>query len=90
MGGDLYPSIQKAISIFNDKKVYSYQLPNQNMNDGLGADWHPSSLTHQKSAVILTKNLQEVIDTLTSKNILLTEQNVKLIGRYYKIMILHG
>ncbi|MBQ8123771.1 MAG: hypothetical protein IJ170_10780 [Ruminococcus sp.] len=54
---EVYPLIEKAVAQFTqetgDKKVTSFQSATQNMADGLGSDWHPSAVTHQKAAYFL-------------------------------------
>lgn len=34
----------------------------QDMNDELGADWHPSDLTHTKAATKLTNKIKELMN----------------------------
>ncbi len=50
MGGNLYPYIETAVSTYTnetgDMNVTSMQFANQNMADGIAADWHPSDKTH--------------------------------------------
>jgi hypothetical protein len=35
------------------------KLPEQQEEDGIGADFHPSKVTHQKTAGLLTKKIRE-------------------------------
>ncbi|MBQ8960502.1 MAG: hypothetical protein IJ071_04700 [Ruminococcus sp.] len=54
---EVYPLIEEAVAQFTkatgDTKVTSFQSATQNMADGLGSDWHPSEVTHQKAAYFL-------------------------------------
>ena len=31
------------------------------MNDGLGADWHPSKITHEKLAKLVAEKISEIL-----------------------------
>ena len=63
MGGeDLFLSIEKAITLFGDKKVFSFLLPNQKIEDGIGAQYHPNYVTHAKAAKIVAEKIREVIE----------------------------
>lgn len=65
MGADLYPQIKEAVAIYTaqtgDKNVTSMQFDQQNMNDGLCVDWHPSEKTNTKAAAKLTAYMKEVM-----------------------------
>ena len=65
MGQDLCPAIEKAVSTYkaatDDSQVYYLKFDNQNMADGIGADWHPSEKTHAKAAAKLTAKIQEIL-----------------------------
>ncbi|MBR3772598.1 MAG: SGNH/GDSL hydrolase family protein, partial [Clostridium sp.] len=65
MGADLYPQIKEAVAIYTaqtgDKNVTSMQFDQQNMNDGLCVDWHPSEKTNVKAAAKLTAYMKEVM-----------------------------
>lgn len=63
---ELYPYIEGAVSDYQkasgDKKIMSYQSAVQDMqNDGLGSDWHPSEVTHKKSAAVLSDKICQVL-----------------------------
>lgn len=64
MGADLFPAIENAVKEYktteNDSLVYTLKLPNQNMADGIAADWHPSEKTHTKAAAILVNKINEI------------------------------
>ena len=58
---EIYKLVEKAIKLFGDKKVTSFLSPSQNMSDGLGSDWHPSAITHQKLSKLVAEKIQEVL-----------------------------
>ena len=58
---NLFPLIEKAISLFGDKKVYSLLLPNQNFEDGVGSAYHPNKVTHAKTAKLVYEKIKEVL-----------------------------
>ena len=63
---ELYPYIEGAVSDYQkasgDKNIMSYQSAVQDMqNDGLGSDWHPSEVTHKKSAAVLSDKICQVL-----------------------------
>lgn len=66
MGDSLYPAVMRASMIYSmrycDKNVYAMKFDVQDMNDGLGADWHPSDLTHTKAATKLTNKIKELMN----------------------------
>ncbi|MBN8526211.1 MAG: GDSL family lipase, partial [Planctomycetes bacterium] len=47
-------AIVEELKAAGDAKVHSLAIPNQKMEDGIGADWHPSARTHQKMADVIT------------------------------------
>lgn len=65
MGGDLYPSVEKAVAQYqaatNDLQIMSYSSAIQNQADGMGADWHPSAITQQKSAYVLADKICQAL-----------------------------
>ena len=62
MGCDnLFPLIEKAITLFGDEKVSGFLLPNQNPEDGIGSQYHPNWVTHAKDAKIVAEKIREVI-----------------------------
>jgi len=66
MGGqEMYPLIEQAVKNFSEKnsdeKIMVYESPIQNMNDGYGADYHPSEITQQKNAYILADKICNAI-----------------------------
>ena len=63
---ELYPYIEGAISdyqvVSGDTKITSYESAVQDMNnDGLGSDWHPSEITHRKSAAVLADRICQIM-----------------------------
>ena len=60
--GEIYTLIEKAIKLFGDSRVRSFLSPSQDINDGLGADWHPSVITHQKLSKLVAEQISQVLD----------------------------
>lgn len=65
MGDRLFPQIEKAVSQYceksGDKNISSMKFDPQNQSqDGIAADWHPSHKTHQKAASKLSQYLTEI------------------------------
>ena len=58
---EIYTLIEKAIKLFGDEKCSSFLSPSQDMNDGLGSDWHPSAITHQKLSKLVAEKISEVL-----------------------------
>ncbi|MDD6345578.1 MAG: GDSL-type esterase/lipase family protein [Oscillospiraceae bacterium] len=58
MGDDLYEYVQNAVEQYStstgDMRIMSYKSAVQNPADGIGSDWHPSAVTQQKSAYVLS------------------------------------
>lgn len=54
---DMYPLVEEAVKLFGDERTSVFQSPTQDMNDGLGADWHPSKITHQKLSKLVAEKL---------------------------------
>jgi len=66
MGEDLNKSAAEAVKLFKKDfpAVKADFLPfNQQLEeDGIGADWHPSPLTHKKTAELLTKKILDFLN----------------------------
>ena len=64
MGGDLFPAIEEAVKSYSaetgDKRVSTLRFANQQMSDGIAADWHPTEKTHAKAAKLLTEKIQSL------------------------------
>ncbi len=59
---EVYPFIEQAVETFGDAKVSSYLCATHDFqNDGIGADWHPSAVTQQKSAYVLADKIADAI-----------------------------
>ncbi len=59
---EVYPFIEEAVAAFGDAKVSSYLCATHDFqNDGIGADWHPSAVTQQKSAYVLADKIADAI-----------------------------
>ncbi|MGN0642275.1 MAG: GDSL-type esterase/lipase family protein [Huintestinicola sp.] len=54
----------EALRSEGDKKIEYIPLPEQLESDGIGADWHPSEISHSKMADILSKRINEVFTEL--------------------------
>jgi len=50
MGTDLSSAIDEVVSLMNDEKISYLPLEVQKEEDGIGADWHPSAVSHEKMA----------------------------------------
>ena len=60
-GDEIYPLIEKAIKLVGDDKISSYKSTVQNMNDGLGSDWHPSLKTQTYNSYVLSDKICNVL-----------------------------
>lgn len=58
---NLFPLIEKAISLFGDEKVSSFLLPQQKIEDGIGSQYHPNAVTHAKAAKIVAEKIKEIL-----------------------------
>ena len=58
---ELFPLIEKSISLFGDEKVYGFLLPQQKVEDGIGSQYHPNTVTHAKAGKILAEKIREII-----------------------------
>ena len=58
---NLFPLIEKAISLFGDNKVFSFLLPNQKFEDGIGSQYHPNKVTHAKAGVIVYEKIKDIL-----------------------------
>lgn len=59
----LFPLIEKAISLFGDPKVYGFLLPNQKVEDGIGSQYHPNYVTHAKAGKIVYEKIKEILES---------------------------
>lgn len=60
----MLPLIQKAISLFGDEKVKSFLIPAQNIEDGIGAQYHPNTVSHKKASVVVAEKIKEIYEGL--------------------------
>ncbi|MDR1687963.1 MAG: GDSL-type esterase/lipase family protein [Clostridiales bacterium] len=64
MGGRLYPSVELAaenyIKATGDENVFCMKFDEQQMSDGLAADWHPTERTNVKAAKKLTDEIKKI------------------------------
>ena len=62
----MFPLIEKAIMLFGDPKVRSFLIPAQNPEDGIGAQYHPNAVSHQKASIIVADKLKEFIEEINN------------------------
>lgn len=64
MGQELCPEIQRQVEKFTlekqDDNIHFMEFEVQKESDGIGADWHPSLLTHAKMSERLIAKIREV------------------------------
>ena len=59
---DMYPLIEKAVQLTADDKISCYKSPVHDFQvDGIGSDWHPSVITQQKNAYLVSDKICKVI-----------------------------
>ena len=65
MGQDLCNAVKAVVDSYStltgDTKVSFLKFANQNMSDGIVADWHPSEKTQEKAATLLTAKIKSII-----------------------------
>lgn len=63
MGDNLYPAVKSAVDDYsqqnNDRNIIAFRFDVQDATDGYGSDWHPSEITHQKSAKKLSEFIKD-------------------------------
>ena len=60
---DMYVLVEKGIKLFGEDRISVFESPVQDMvNDGIGADWHPSRITHIKLAELVTEKILEILE----------------------------
>lgn len=59
---DMYVLVKEGIKLFGGDRISSFESPVQDMNDGLGADWHPSKITHEKLSKLVAEKISEVLN----------------------------
>lgn len=65
MGQELCPAIKEQVDrliVEGDQKLHYMAFDVQKSEDMIGADWHPSKLTHQRMASKLEGKLREIMD----------------------------
>ena len=58
---DLFPLILEGIKSLNDDKIYGYLFPEQKMEDGFGAQFHPNEISNKKWAKYLTDIIKNIL-----------------------------
>ncbi len=65
MGDRLYPFVEKAVAAYTaqtgDDNISCMRFPVQLAEDGYAADWHPSVVSHDKAAALLTGCIRELM-----------------------------
>lgn len=59
---DMCELVKEAVELFGDEKTSYFDSPVQDMNDGLGADWHPSKTTHIKLSKLVAEKISAVLN----------------------------
>ena len=59
---DMYILVEEGVKLFGGKKISVFESPVQDMNDGLGADWHPSKITQEKLAKLVAEKIEEILE----------------------------
>lgn len=66
MGERIYCAVEQAVEIYKkqtgDKKVYAKRLPEQLDVDGRVSDYHPTVVTHEKEAELLTEYIRQIMN----------------------------
>jgi lysophospholipase L1-like esterase len=65
MGQELCEAVHgqvRKVVAEGDQRLYSMSFDVQKAEDGIGADWHPSKLTHEKMAVKLEARIRELLN----------------------------
>ena len=50
MGRELLPQVENAVKVLADERIISLGFEVQREEDGIGSEWHPSTVTHRKMA----------------------------------------
>ena len=58
---DLFPLIVEGIKSLNDDKIYGYLFPEQKMEDGFGAQFHPNEISNKKWAKYLIDIIKNIL-----------------------------
>lgn len=65
MGDRLYPFVERAVSDYKketgESNIYALRLEPQREEDGYVADWHPTSVTHEKASIKLTEEIKKIL-----------------------------
>ena len=58
----MYILVEEGVKLFGGKRISVFESPVQDMNDGLGADWHPSKITQEKLAKVVAEKIKEILE----------------------------
>jgi lysophospholipase L1-like esterase len=66
MGDRIYPAVEKAVKIFREQtgdiKVCAMRFPEQLEEDGRVSCGHPTAVTHEKAAELLTEHIRQIMN----------------------------
>ena len=57
----VYPLIEEAVKLVGDNKVSCFESPQQDSEDGLGANYHPSVKTHEKLSKLVSEKISNIL-----------------------------
>ena len=58
---NMYTLVEQGVKLFGGDRISVFESPPQDMNDGLGADSHPSKTTHEKLSKLVAEKISEVL-----------------------------
>ena len=57
----IYPLIEKAVELVGDNKIICFESPKQDKEDGYGANYHPSVITHEKLSKLVAEKIKSLL-----------------------------
>lgn len=60
MGQELLPQVENAVKMLADERITSLGFEVQREEDGIGSEWHPSTVTHRKMADKLIAEIERL------------------------------
>jgi lysophospholipase L1-like esterase len=54
--------LENVVATLGDPKISTFEIEPQDGDDGYGCDWHPSLVTHEKMATVVTAALKSALD----------------------------
>lgn len=58
----VYPLIEKALKLIGDNKIYCFESPKQEKDDGYGSNYHPSWITHEKLSILISEKIKNLFN----------------------------